>query len=84
MGYNTDYNVGWDAGYRAASGGDYPLTTEASLKARVAELEDLLDITKRRLRESHDREDTLRREFDILDGACDFWKETAIQLGYEE
>jgi len=80
----SEYNAGWDAGYRAAMGGDFPLTTEAHLTARVAELEDHIEIIRRRLSESHAREDTLRREFDILDGACDFWKETAIQLGYEE
>jgi hypothetical protein len=26
----------------------------------------------------------LQREFDILDNACDFWKDTAIELGYKE
>ena len=26
----------------------------------------------------------LQREFDIVDSACEFWKETAIELGYEE
>jgi len=59
----SEYNAGWDAGYRAAMGGDFPLTTEASLKARVAELEDLLAITRQRLLEGQDREDNLRREF---------------------
>ena len=28
--------------------------------------------------------DTLQREFDIVDSACSFWKDTAIDLGYEE
>jgi hypothetical protein len=26
----------------------------------------------------------LQREFEILDSACDFWHDTAMQLGYEE
>jgi hypothetical protein len=30
------------------------------------------------------REDTLQREFDIVDSACDFWKDQAIELGYNE
>ena len=25
-----------------------------------------------------------QREWDILEGACDFWKQEAIELGYEE
>lgn len=25
-----------------------------------------------------------QREFDILDSACDFWKETALSLGYND
>jgi hypothetical protein len=24
------------------------------------------------------------REWDILEGACTFWKDTAVELGYEE
>lgn len=32
-----------------------------------------------------DEEETeLEREFRILDEACDFWKQTAIDLGYKE
>ena len=52
---NTDYNEGWDAGYKAASGGEFPLTKEASLKVRVAELEDKLAITRQHLREAYAR-----------------------------
>lgn len=28
--------------------------------------------------------DELSREFEILDSACDFWKQEAIDRGYEE
>jgi hypothetical protein len=28
--------------------------------------------------------DELSREWDILEGACDFWQQEAIKLGYEE
>ena len=36
------------------------------------------------IHKSEDELAELSREFDILEGACDFWKETAIDLGYEE
>jgi len=28
--------------------------------------------------------ENLQREFDILEGACDFWKQEAIDRGYKE
>jgi hypothetical protein len=30
------------------------------------------------------REHTLQREFDMVDSACDFWKDQAVKLGYNE
>ena len=51
----------------------------------------LLHITEQRIRELEAQNaklktqlSTLQREFDIVDSACDFWKQTAIELGYEE
>lgn len=62
----------------------------AVLSARTSE--DLLYAEVERLRTANDEADKiladgvaeLQREFDIVDSACDFWKQTAIELGYEE
>ena len=69
---NTDYNEGWDAGYKAGTGADFPITSEAALKVRISELEDKLFIVRRRQAERIDHIRTLQRECDILEGACDF------------
>jgi hypothetical protein len=60
-------------------------------EAAQAELEDrrtiLRDLNRKLQLESVNaslREDTLQREFDIVDSACDFWKDQAIELGYNE
>ena len=47
------------------------------LKDKVSELQAEND----RLRATIDE---LSREFEILDSACDFWKQEAIDRGYEE
>ena len=53
------------------------MTEEVDVWERLAALEVALDEAMKELKVVH-------REFDILEDACDFWYDTAIELGYEE
>jgi len=67
---------------------------EAHIKELQAELDVAnanLNTVRRQRRELEAENDRLRatidelsREFEILDSACDFWKQEAIDRGYEE
>lgn len=54
------------------------------LKEKVEMLEAEVGRLHRKLEEKEAQLDEVHREFRIVDEACAFWKEQAIELGYDE
>jgi hypothetical protein len=54
-----------------------------SVEVETAQLEEI-EVLKGDIKYLHMQQKESDREWIILEGACDFWKDTAMELGYED